>query len=157
MLPTTTVLLIIHGLLAVALLGAITHQAVSVAWPRRDKSTSFVASFRGVNGMTYTNAIIVLFLITATLGSIIYPAYRINVRTVLQALQMRGPEGAFEVKENFVAIGAALLPAYWYFWRRHDTKDSQGTRTAITVILAIIVWWAFLVGHIINNIRGFGS
>jgi hypothetical protein len=154
----TTALLIIHGLLAVTLLGAITHQAVSVTWPRRDKSASFVASFRGVNGMTYTNAIVVLFLATAILGSIIYPAYRINVRTVLQVYRMHVPEGAFEVKENFVAIGAALLPAYWYFWRR-STKVGVGgsTRMALTVILAVIVWWAFLVGHIINNIRGFGS
>jgi len=24
-------------------------------------------------------------------------------------------------------------------------------------MLAFIVWWNFLVGHILNNIRGFGS
>lgn len=154
---TTTILLIIHGLLAVALLGAITHQAVSVVAPRRDRAASFVASFRGVNGMTYTNAIIVLFLATAILGSILYPSYRINVRTVLQVYRMHVPEGAFEVKENFVAIGAALLPAYWYFWRRPVAGYGGATRTALTLILTVIVWWAFLVGHIINNIRGFGS
>jgi hypothetical protein len=153
----TTVLLIIHSLLAVTLLGAITHQAVSVAWPRRDRSASFVASFRGVNGMTYTNAIVVLFLATAVLGSIIYPAYRLNVRTVLQRLHLFGPEGAFEMKEHFVAIGAALLPAYWYFWRSHQTEGAKTTRMAITVLLAVIVWTAFLVGHVLNNIRGFGS
>lgn len=153
-----TALLIIHGLLAVALLGAVTHQAVSLTWPRHDKSASFIASFRGVNGTTYTNAIIVLFLATATLGSILYPSYRINVRTVLQVYRMHVPEGAFEVKENFVAIGAALLPAYWYFWRRSVViKDGGTTRLALTLILAGIVWWAFLVGHILNNIRGFGS
>jgi hypothetical protein len=153
----TTVLLIVHSLLAVALIGAITHQAVSVAWPRRDRSASFVASFRGVNGMTYTNAIIVLFLATAILGAIIYPAYRLNVRTVLQRLQMHGPEGAFELKEHAVAIGAALLPAYWYFWRRPPAADNRMTRAGVTVLLAVFVWVAFLVGHVLNNIRGFGS
>jgi hypothetical protein len=152
-----TVLVILHGLLAVALLGAITHQAISVAWPRRDRAASFVASFRGVNGMTYTNAIIVLFLVTAVLGSIIYPTYRLYVRTVLQRLQMFAPEGSFELKEHAVAIGAALLPAYWYVWRKPVADDSRGTRTGVTVMLAIIVWWAFLVGHVLNNIRGFGS
>lgn len=152
-----TLLLIIHGLLAVALLGAITHQAVSVSWPNRNRSKSIVGAFRGVNGVTYTNAIIVLFLATAILGSIIYPSYRLNVRTVLQRLQMYGPEGAFEAKEHFVAIGAALLPAYWYFWRRVSGTGTGGTRTAVTVLLAVIVWWAFLVGHVLNNIRGFGS
>ena len=153
----TTVLLIIHSLLAVTLLGAITHQAVSVAWPRRYRSASFVASFRGVNGMTYTNAIVVLFLATAVLGSIIYPAYRLNVRTVLQRLHLFGPEGSFEIKEHFVAIGAGLLPAYWYFWKRNTAESAGKTRMAITVLLAVIVWVAFLVGHVLNNIRGFGS
>lgn len=153
----TTFLLIIHSLLAVTLIGAITHQAVAVAWPRRDRSASFVASFRGVNGMTYTNAIIVLFLATAVLGSIIYPAYRLNVRTVLQRLHLFGPEGSFEMKEHFVALGAALLPAYWYFWKQSTTESAGRTRLAITVLLAVIVWVGFLVGHVLNNIRGFGS
>jgi hypothetical protein len=31
------------------------------------------------------------------------------------------------------------------------------TRAALTGMLAFIVWWNFLVGHIVNNIRGFGS
>ena len=61
------------------------------------------------------------------------------------------------MKEHFVAIGAALLPAYWYFWRKHNAEDSKTTRMAITVLLAVIVWTAFLVGHVLNNIRGFGS
>jgi hypothetical protein len=152
----TTVLLILHSLLAVALIGAITHQAISIAWPRRDRSASFIASFRGVNGMTYTNAIVVLFLATAIVGSIIYPVYRLNVRTVLQRLHLFGAEGAFEMKEHFVAIGAALLPAYWYFWRSHKTEGANKTRLALTLLLAAIVWTAFVVGHVLNNIRGFG-
>lgn len=152
-----SVLLLIHMLFAVTLLGAITHQAVSVCWPNRDRAKSFVASFRGVNGMTYTNAIVILFLCTAVLGSIIYPTYRINVRTVLQQLRLFKPEGSFEMKEHAVAIGTALLPAYWYFWRNPTDTDNRATRTALTVLLAVIVWWGFMVGHVVNNIRGFGA
>lgn len=152
-----SVLLFIHMLLAITLLGAVTHQAVSVCWPSRGRSKSFVASFRGVNGMTYTNAIIVLFICTAILGSIIYPNYRLNVRTVLQQLHLHKPEGSFELKEHAVAIGAALLPAYWYFWRYASADENRATRTGVTVLLAVIVWWAFMIGHVINNIRGFAS
>ena len=152
-----TFLLIVHSILAVTLLGAITHQAVSVSWPNRERARSFVASFRGVNGMTYTNAIIVLFLATAVIGSIIYPSYRVGIRTVLQRLRLLGPEGLFELKEHFVALGAAMLPAYWYFWRGSTADANRRTRTILTVILAFVVWWAFVVGHILNNIRGFGS
>jgi len=51
----------------------------------------------------------------------------------------------------------ALLPAYWWFWRRPlDAKDAV-TRKLLTALLAFIVWWAFLAGHIVNNIRGLGT
>lgn len=150
-----SVLLFIHMLFAITLLGAITHQAVSASWPNRGPAKSFVGAYRGVNAMTYTNAIIILFLCTAILGSIIYPNYRMNVRPVLHELHFYKPEGSFELKEHAVAIGAALLPAYWYFWRNPDT--SRVTRTAVTIVLAVIVWWAFMVGHVINNIQGFAS
>ncbi len=151
-----SVLLLVHMLFAVALIGAITHQAVSICWPNSGRSKSFVGAFRGVNGMTYVNAIIVLFLITAVLGAIIYPNYRINVRPVLHSFRFYKPEGSFEFKEHAVTLGAALLPAYWYFWR-YPVDGNRGTRNAVTIFLALTVWWAFLVGHVINNIRGFGS
>src|SRR4026209_2695517 len=48
-----TVLLIIHGLLAVALLGALSHQALSVWVRARRPAASFVARFRSVPGASY--------------------------------------------------------------------------------------------------------
>ena len=54
-----TTLLIIHGLLAVALLGAITDQAVSVWMPVRSKAGNFVTRFRAVPSTSYVMAIIV--------------------------------------------------------------------------------------------------
>ncbi|MEA2991396.1 MAG: hypothetical protein QOD40_316 [Alphaproteobacteria bacterium] len=149
--------LIVHMLVAVALIGAITHQAFSICWPNRDRSKSFVASFRGVNGMTYTNAIIILFILTVVLGSIIYPYYRLNVRTVLERLRLFAANGSFEIKEHLISIGLGLLPAYWYFWRQPLGDDNRTTRAILTMMLAFIVWWGFMVGHVLNNIRGFGS
>jgi hypothetical protein len=149
-------LLIIHGILAVFLLGAITHQAVGVAWPLTKKSSGFVSAVRGVNGMNYTNAIILLFLVTFALGTIIYPTYRTGVRTVLQEYRDFKPEGMFEMKEHLLALSLALLPIYWLFW--HSASPTyRAARALVTCILAFAVWWAFLTGHIINNIRGFGS
>jgi hypothetical protein len=78
-----TFLLIVHGLLAVVLLGGITHQAMSAAWPSRNK-TGVISSFRAVSGSVYTNANIVLYLATAILGGTIYPVYRVGVRTYLE-------------------------------------------------------------------------
>src|SRR6267142_1761310 len=51
-----TTLLIIHGLLALALLGAITHQAVALWWPVRVSAGSFIARFRAVPSTSYVTA-----------------------------------------------------------------------------------------------------
>ena len=149
------VLLILHGLLAVALLGAITHQTISVWSPARGTAESFVGRMRSVSASSYVNAIIVLYLLTALLGAILYPSYRLNVRIVLEQMQLFKQNGAFELKEHLVAIGLGMLPAYWYFWRQPLVSDYARTRAVITVMLAFIVWWGFLVGHVLNNIRGF--
>jgi hypothetical protein len=71
-----SILLIIHGILAVFLLGAVTHQAVGAVWPVTKRTSGFVGAVRSVNGMNYTNAIIILFIVTFALGTIIYPTYR---------------------------------------------------------------------------------
>jgi hypothetical protein len=152
-----TALLIVHGLMAVGLLGALTHQALSVWWPAHARTGSFVNSARSVPSASYTNAIIVLFLITAILGGIIYPTYRLGVRPILEDYRMFKAEGAFEVKEHIVALALGMLPAYWYFWRKPLADGEARTRAALTGTLAVIVWISFLVGHVLNNIRGFGS
>jgi hypothetical protein len=151
----TIALLILHGLLAVALLGAITHQTISVWSPAQGKAESFVGRMRSVSAPSYVNAIVVLYLLTALLGGIIYPAYRLNVRIVLEQMQLFKQNGAFELKEHLVALGLGMLPAYWYFWRQPLVEENARNRAVITIILAFIVWWGFLVGHVLNNIRGF--
>jgi hypothetical protein len=156
MLVGWSILLIIHGILAVFLLGAITHQAVGAAWPATKRGSGFFHAVRGVNGMSYTNAVIVLFIVTFALGCVIYPAYRVNVRTVLQEYRYFKPEGMFEMKEHLLALSLALLPVYWLFWRRASDAN-RVARAVLTGVIAVSVWWSFLTGHIINNIRGFGS
>ena len=113
-----TILLIVHGLLAVALLGAITHQALSVvpAAPR-PAAGSFFARFRNVNGPAYASPIVVMFVLTAVLGGLLYPAYRIDVRVLLEDTNSRSANGIFEIKEHLVAVGLGALPAYWLSWR----------------------------------------
>ena len=54
-------LLIIHGLFAVALLGALTHQSASTWLPARKQAGSFSGRFRAVSAAGYTNAIVWLF------------------------------------------------------------------------------------------------
>ena len=149
------VLLIVHGLLAVTLLGAITHQALSVI-PLRAAAgaASFVGRFRTVDSAAYTNAIVVLFVVTAIGGGLLYPQYRLDVRTTLEDLQLRAANGVFEIKEHLVAIGLGVLPTYWLFWRAPLVPQQAAARRYLTWLLAFIVWWGFLVGHVLNNIKG---
>lgn len=150
-------LVIAHGLIAFLLLGAVTHQVVSVWAPVRAKAGNFVARFRAVNAANYANAVIVLYLAAATLGAIIYTNYRISARLTLEQGHYWKSFGAFELKEHFIAIGLSLLPAYWWLWRQSLDAGDARTRNLLTTLLAFIVWWAFLAGHIVNNIRGLGT
>jgi hypothetical protein len=148
-----TVLLIIHGILAMFLVGAITHQSLGVFWPRRPGQSNFIARARGVNPAGYVDAILVLYVVVFLLGSILYPTYRVFVRPPLQDLQLTYAIGVFEVKENFAAICLAMLPSYWYFWKK--APEFATTRRAITAILFCTIWYNFVAGHILNNVRGF--
>lgn len=150
-----TALLIIHGLLAVALLGAITHQALAVMpIPASSDRRSFFARFRNVNAPAYVGPIILLFVVTSLLGGVLYPHYRIYVRTLLEDMQMRGSNGLFEIKEHLVAVGLSMLPAYWLFWQAPLKPEDAAVRRYSTWLLAFIIWWGFLVGHVLNNIKG---
>jgi hypothetical protein len=151
-----TVLLIVHGLVAVALLGAITHQTLSAWAHARARPGSFFGRFRTVPSGAFTYAVVVLYSITAALGAIVYLYFRVDIRPGLEQANRWELLGFFDLKEHFIAIGLALLPSYVVCWRQ--TRDAPTrTRTAVTSILAFVVWWSFLVGHVMNNVRGFAA
>lgn len=148
-----TALLILHGLIGVALLGGITHQAMSACWPARN-TDSFVASFRAVSGPRYTKATIVLYLVSMLLGGIVYTTYRLEVRPFLEMARLNKINGSFELKEQFAAIGMGMLPLYWLVWRAPLDAGMATARAVVTAILCFVVWYSFLAGHIVNNTRG---
>jgi hypothetical protein len=144
-------------LVAVALLGAVTHQTLAV-WATVDaRPRSFFDRFRSVPSGSFANAVVVLYVISALLGAILYLYFRVDVRPELERAGHWHALGFFDIKEHFAAIGLALLPAYWVCWRRPHADEHAQTRTALTSILAFIVWWNFLTGHFANNVMGFGS
>lgn len=147
-------LLICHGIVAVILVGAVTHQAIGVWKTRPMPSATFFQSLVNTRGATYTNAIVILYLLTAIGGGIIYPTYVLDVKGSLTDAQMLSAIGAFEIKEHFAIIGVAMLPTYWYYWKKVGPAEHVMTRRLATTLLALLVWWSFVVGHILNNIKG---
>jgi hypothetical protein len=145
-------------LVAVALLGAITHQTLAAWVPARSRPDSFSRRVRAVPSAAFTNAIVILYAASALLGALLYLPFRVAVRVELERAGHWQALGLFELKEHFVAIGLALLPAYWICWReKRADKFSPIPAAALTLIHAFIVWWSFLIGHVLNNIKGFGG
>ncbi len=153
----TTALLILHGLVAVALLGAITHQTLAAWIPSRAGAHSFCNRFRTVRPAAFANAIVVLYVSGALLGAVVYLSFKVDVQPTLERDHYWRAMGLFDLKEDFVAIGLGLLPAYWISWRRPIVNEPGRTAAALTAILAFVVWWGFLIGHVMNNILGFGA
>lgn len=150
-----TGLLILHSLLAVALLGAITHQAFGAATRRAEaRKISFIARFRATEASGYRNAIVGLYAAVSLVGAILYPNYRTVVRPILQSLDLRAANGAFEIKEHLSAIGLVMLPAYWVCWKQPLAPEYATARVWLTWILAVMVWWNFVVGEILVAMKG---
>src|SRR5436190_550794 len=113
-----TILLIVHGLLAVALLGAITHQAMSVLMPVRRVAGAagepgIVTRFRSVQGAGYAAAVCVLWIVIYIFGSWLYTKFRMYVRIPIEAQGFWKTQGVFELKEHVASIGLGLLPIYY--------------------------------------------
>jgi hypothetical protein len=154
-----TILLIIHGLLAVALLGALTHQTAAVLMPVRQTAggPSFTERFRSVHGPSYAAAVCVLWVVAFIFGAWIYTKYRIYVRIPIEQDGFWKTQGTFELKEHFATIGLGMLPIYWLLWKNPREPEFESARKWTTVVLAAMCWYIFLVGHVVNNVRGFGS
>ena len=154
---TVFILLTVHGLLAAALIGALTHQSIALwQWAPMARDT-FFSRLRALRPAPYTNAVVVLYVVDFILGAIIYATYRIDVRPYLEDTGLLLAAGSFETKEHLSALGLGVLPAYWLFWKAPVFADKAAARKYLTLLLTFYVWWNFLVGHIVNNIRGLGT
>jgi heme A synthase len=150
------ILLFVHFLLAVALLAAVTLQAVAVLMPARQAAGNFIDR-SPVPAASYTALIIILYVLQALMGAWVYVKYRTYVRIPMEEFRHYWTVGSFEFKEHIVAMGLGILPAYWYFWRQPLSAEHAVVRKWLTVFLALSVWYAFVVGHVADDFRGVGS
>jgi hypothetical protein len=152
-----TLWLFVHLILAVGLLGALTHQAMAAALPVRQAASGIVTRFRAVPAAGYATAVCVLWVLTYIVGSFIYTKYRIYIRIPLEAGHYYKTGAFFDFKEHVATLGLVLLPAYWYFWKNVRNPEYDTARKGVTLVLAVMCWFLFIVGHVLNNTRGFGS
>ena len=121
-----TILFIVHALLAVALLGALTHQAMSVLMPVRQGAGAggFVYPLPRRAGAGYATAVCVLWIVTFFFGAWIYTKYRIYVRIPIEQEGFWKTQGVFELKEHLATIGLGLLPIYWCSGRTRAIRNT---------------------------------
>jgi hypothetical protein len=146
--------LIIHGLLAVALLGAITHQLTGLLARPSARSQGFWGRYAAVRPERFTRTIMVLFLFTLGFGATIYPSYRVDVRVPFEEMSLGWAVGLFEIKEHIAGLGLGTLPLYGYVWRPGFNEGCRLDRPMLTLFMGAIVWFDFIVGHVLNNMRG---
>lgn len=144
-------LLLLHGLSAMLLLGAVTHQAFALWLPAGGQRPGWWRALRAVHPERYVRAVVLLFCLTVLLGAINYLRFRVFVRAEFLDAHVPWATGLFEIKEHAAAIGLAVLPAYWWVWRE---PEAAGARRALTTLLTVNAWWGFLIGHVVNNVRG---
>jgi hypothetical protein len=144
-------ILLLHGLSAFLLLGAVTHQALALWMPAGRQEPGWWHSLRSVHPERYVRAVVVLFCLTALLGAINYSPFRVFARAQFLDTQVPWATGLFEIKEHATAIGLAVLPSYWAVWRE---PNAVSARRAFTTLLTAVAWWNFFVGHVVNNVRG---
>ena len=148
-----TFLVIVHGLLAMTLLGAVTHQGLS-SWRKPAPVRVFFDRFRAVAGGGYTTTIVILYLVTFAFGAYIYPTFVLDVKGSLADANMRGTIGVFQIKEHMAVIGLAILPVYWQMWRAVPATEHVATRRFLTTAIMAVAWWNLVVGHLLNNVKG---
>jgi hypothetical protein len=127
-----TIWLLVHLLLSVALIGALTHQAVAVAMPVRKVAgpAGFVTRYRAVPPVGYATAVCISWVLTFIVGSYIYTKYRIFVRIPLEQSGFYWTQGFFDFKEHITTLGLVLLPGHWYFWKNAQNPEYDGARRA---------------------------
>jgi hypothetical protein len=152
-----TMWLLVHLLFAVTLLGALTHQAVSAVMPVRKVAGpgGFVTRYRAVPPAGYATAVCILWVLTFIVGSYIYTKYRIYIRIPIEQEGYYKTQGFFDFKEHVATLGLLMLPAYWFLWKNARNPEYDTARAGVTLVLTAMCWFLFIVGHVLNNTRGF--
>jgi hypothetical protein len=151
------IFLFAHFLLGVGLLAAVTLQSVAVLLPAQQTAGGLMEHFRPVPVASFAKLIVFLYVPNFLLGAFMYIKYRTYVRIPMEQLAHWWTVGAFEFKEHMISMGLAILPAYWYFWEPPQSEEHARVRIGLTLFLTVVVWYAFIVGHTVNDFRGVGS
>lgn len=144
------ILLVVHLLVSVFALGAVTHHAWLVV--------------RG-NGSSTRLARLALwmaagFSLAWLIGVVIYPSYNVLIRKppigTLEATT-RWAVGLFEIKEHLGSIALAMLPLLFLSagsYEQHD-RVQRVSYVAGTCLFTVFVYYTFIAGAVVTLVKTF--
>jgi hypothetical protein len=143
-------LLVLHALVAAALVGASTHQAVvSVQLVRGRLHLRRLAR-------TYAWIVAATFAASFALGLLMYPAFRFKVRGLYLDRNAPWASNLFDFKEALAALALPLVVALFFVGRRIEPQSDRGL-LPLHAALALSLWamlaFALVSGLLVTSVR----
>ena len=149
-------LLIVHALCALALVGSITHHFI---WSVRYLRGQFGRARQERMFLAIATA---LFGVVFTLGLVLYPQYKLEVRVGWLDAHHPGVAKLFDIKEHAMMVALGLLVAQNLLARRGhpaESKDpvSRLTYVGIAGLSTLLIWAAAVIGLLTVSYKSFGG
>jgi len=148
--PQGKLLLLAHALMAILLLGSMTHNCLITL---RYLGGHF-AKIRLEK--LYVKVAFVAYLLSFGLGSLIYPNYRYHVRARYFDQTMPWASQLFDIKEHWTGIGLALFIVFFLFSLILNPKEDRTplfVYVFLSLSLTLIVWFALISGLLLSSYR----
>lgn len=144
-------LLVLHALVAFALVGACTHLVVVAIQLLRGRW------HLGRLARVYSQVIGGCFVGAFGFGLLMYPHYRYHVRGLFLDRYEPWASNLFDIKENLAALGLPLALALFFVGRRLEPKE-QGAVLPLFAYLAFAIWglvvFAAVSGLVVTSVKG---
>lgn len=143
-------LIVAHGIGAMALVGASVRHALLVIDYGRGR-------YKLHRGQTYAAAVAALYVLTMTLGAIVYPTYRYYVRGLFLDRHMPWASNLFSIKENLATIGLPLALGAFALSRVLDPERDRMMLPGYIGLVSVqsaIVCFNLVVGLYVTLLRG---
>jgi branched-subunit amino acid transport protein AzlD len=147
--PGDVIMLVIHLLVAVFALGAVTHYW----WAMLGRPVKLDRLTR------YAKWMAVSYPLAWLTGVVIYPTYNVLVRKPPRGLleaTARWAVGLFEIKEHVGTIALVMLPLLVLCARRYErlSRAERITHVLATWVFTLFVYYSFIAGAIVTNTKG---
>jgi hypothetical protein len=138
--------LVLHTIAAGALTGAVTHLALVLWRARRGRPNPRLQRL-------YPAVALGCYLAVYSLGTLIYPRYRVAVRA--EFLDEHAPWAAalFDLKENLATLLGPLLLAAVVLSRAEDPARPSRALLGCAAVVALGVWFNLVSGLLVVSVR----